>query len=956
MEQNKAINKDLITTKSCLIGTIIFGLISICVAFSFASYFIIQNNFDKNVGGSVGLRQYYQTGTGTTDDPYVIASPNHFYNLTRLQNLGVYTNPANAHFKLGYDFTDDGVVNEQFYNPNYDPTQEVSVTNPMYIDYLDLTQYSIDKTMISIGNEATPFLGTFNGNHKVIEGLKIHSSPEDIGVFGYITSGATVKNTVFSNLEIYSDGYNTVTLGNLYLSSLASGAYIDLISDGTNLNINSNADLNKGISISNAQLTNLVFSRGQTGSVPSGISLALRASNTLVGFNEDSSQATISATALATEQFATVDNATINSRIYVIANEYVEAEAMNYSRVLCSYKFTLTNHLISNVSTPTATITKDYIGDTTDPDYDLYTNYAHGCNVGLIVGHVDGTLTDCYVYNGKINVNSGSSTTQTFLNHESENGLIGEIGINIKNDFNPDINKDSTGDTGVINFTKIYNSIKGTQSTTRLSNTDSSGNAHDYYQYNLLSSTTPYAPYLRKDKNTNSGYGYISGGTNIIDFYGQSYMADTETANMGLGIFNISSANVVSHKDTYPGTTYDSYFLDGINQFAVTKETSSISDIYYTTSEYKYDLSLTTRPALSTCDFNVDPMGVTLPSCTDDDYWTPIMESAWNYIFKFPLVSSDNLTSNYFYNTNSEFLKKYLSYKLIDKEGNPIEYNTSKFGIYIKDVTNEIISNVTGFDSYLALAPAGLTSFNTFNTTVNDTTLTTAAKTIGFDITSSNIANVTVIASTTDSNDGFLGIYRADDVIGDNKLANAGACPAYATCIPGNHNYKPISYFNYSYTDGSTDTVATIDEVRGKRLYAHTFKLPKGRYYVSSPSTNIDIYYVCAQGQEKGNAGEGNIVYIGNDKISNFDFLLYDPKTFTITDTMDSEKRAYLLANLKWNNLNPSIIDFAADTNHEMNIDIDSYLSRAVIENTNSKYFTFETTRMKVKFYTYTAA
>jgi hypothetical protein len=50
--------------------------------------------------GTVGLRSYFQKGTGTDTDPYVIARPAHFYNLTRLQNLGVFS--TQTYFSLGY--------------------------------------------------------------------------------------------------------------------------------------------------------------------------------------------------------------------------------------------------------------------------------------------------------------------------------------------------------------------------------------------------------------------------------------------------------------------------------------------------------------------------------------------------------------------------------------------------------------------------------------------------------------------------------------------------------------------------------------------------------------------------------------------------------------------------------------------------------------------------------------
>ena len=58
-----------------------------------------------------------------------------------------------------------------------------------------------------IGNSSTPFKGTFNGNGKSIRGLKINTSSDNQGLFGYM-SGGTVRNVTLTESNI--SGRNTV--------------------------------------------------------------------------------------------------------------------------------------------------------------------------------------------------------------------------------------------------------------------------------------------------------------------------------------------------------------------------------------------------------------------------------------------------------------------------------------------------------------------------------------------------------------------------------------------------------------------------------------------------------------------------------------------------------------------------------------------------------------------------
>lgn len=102
--------------KTKLLSLIIMQFLVFAVAFTFygtIAYYqsTIDDNGQGNYPGAVGLRSYFQEGTGSSDKPFVISRPIHFYNLTRLQNLGVFN--QKFYFSLGYDPT--GGNNLQFY-------------------------------------------------------------------------------------------------------------------------------------------------------------------------------------------------------------------------------------------------------------------------------------------------------------------------------------------------------------------------------------------------------------------------------------------------------------------------------------------------------------------------------------------------------------------------------------------------------------------------------------------------------------------------------------------------------------------------------------------------------------------------------------------------------------------------------------------------------------------------
>ena len=155
---------------------------------------------DDYLNGHVGLREYFFSGDGTEEKPYEIVSPVHLYNLSRLQNLGIF--PKKAYFQVGHTFDIDGVPTLKCIQSYQDDG------TPNYSDSLDMGDFTTANNFYTVGGEGCPFVGEINGNGFPIKNLKVKGHPEDIGVFGYVAHGAKIEGMVFENLEIISLGYN----------------------------------------------------------------------------------------------------------------------------------------------------------------------------------------------------------------------------------------------------------------------------------------------------------------------------------------------------------------------------------------------------------------------------------------------------------------------------------------------------------------------------------------------------------------------------------------------------------------------------------------------------------------------------------------------------------------------------------------------------------------------------
>ena len=468
-----------------LISRILTGCVVLCsaammsvAALSIAWFNGLANKTDKEaIDGEIGLRGYYYAGNGTKGDPYEIVNATHFYNLSRLQNLGIYK--TTKYFQIGHDFGGDiGLACINSYNANGEPNYEKR---------LDMSKLSSGRLIYPIGNEATPFKGVFLGNGIPVDNLVVTGYPDDIGVFGYVDYSGKVDGLVCEDLTINSLGYTTTREKQDYklfsadvdeifrsTSYFAREANLILHTDKTGSWKTFELKRDYGYEeIDNLNGTNRYYADSKvfkhayfTVKYPSTVdterpfNYSLSISSGLLKQNvieSDSNAIGIDLEPLFNSStFNTGDGRDfqVDARISIVAS--IEIDGFTFSRVIQSYNVEFHSSgkdyttLTSGVGAFKARVFCDYI-------HNELANYHHGNNIGFLAGHVNGSISNCYIYDSKIEFNR---TGYTPIETESDTGLIGEIGKNIVNSIDPQIGLTRYGDTGSINFTRIYGRIR----------------------------------------------------------------------------------------------------------------------------------------------------------------------------------------------------------------------------------------------------------------------------------------------------------------------------------------------------------------------------------------------------------------------------------------------------------------------------------------------------------------
>ena len=198
-----------------LIRHIISLILVVILGFSVTyAWFARSNNIDPQLSDATIIKQYFHTGKGTQQEPFVITRPVHYYNLVQLfQRTSGFAVDGDAstvyYFQLGYelDSTSEGL---EFYNYD-DNGNQINTEGNKYSKELNLEYYNGANALLPIGTSDIPFNDVFNGSGLTVKNLHVKATETggdvtfgtaDIGIFGYVTEDASISNVYYSNFDI----------------------------------------------------------------------------------------------------------------------------------------------------------------------------------------------------------------------------------------------------------------------------------------------------------------------------------------------------------------------------------------------------------------------------------------------------------------------------------------------------------------------------------------------------------------------------------------------------------------------------------------------------------------------------------------------------------------------------------------------------------------------------------
>lgn len=156
-----------------------------------------------------GLANYFESGDGSEESPYIISNSTHFYNFSWLQYLGQFNKDEDG----------DGNIDQKYFKLKNDINMNGFILPP-------------------VGTEEYPFVGNFNGQNYIINNLTVSNSYDDlktsrhpstvnasnytqmniVGTFGiigqynttlsYTSSINSVSNFYLENVSILTDSSN----------------------------------------------------------------------------------------------------------------------------------------------------------------------------------------------------------------------------------------------------------------------------------------------------------------------------------------------------------------------------------------------------------------------------------------------------------------------------------------------------------------------------------------------------------------------------------------------------------------------------------------------------------------------------------------------------------------------------------------------------------------------------
>lgn len=889
-----------ISTISTLVSTI-----ALSVSMTIALY---QKSVKGNgTYGEVSLRSYYESGSGTEEDPFIITRPRHLYNLSRLQGLGVYG--EKTHFQLGK--VDLGGVDS-----NGVPMCYADDSSTVKKPYLDMSGSDRDTNPINaIGSEALPFYGVFDGQNVEIKDLNVYCNPQDSGLFGYTAHGSMVKNLFLSNVTINALGY-TDEYDDLYNpeSTIGNNAWFVYAPNDGGESTDFNKDYpNTIFTYFNANnATDFEYTEQGSSPIPTvsihaptnSYTFSTLLSGDLVTLNEDNK--IVPDMTRVFEFFKEKKNEDdakfpiqASSAASLIVSS-VDRYGQKHSKVLLNleYDFTLDTESSSFIS----------MGVRVSGD--------HGNNIGLVAGHCDGSISNCYVYNGSFQMNNGGAG-YNYLANGSDLGLIGRVGGTVQNILasESDVGAKEGKSIGVLDFTTIYRDII---SDTSFDGSHTQSGLTAGVTYNPIP-TTKYLQYLRYYEGN-----YITIAEDSVSFRGRQIITNTD-----LGVFTVATDARTTGMHGNAGENIDRSVV--LTDDDLTIDDASGEDnyyIYYSTGEYNKTYHSTHGTGLTygnyVDNFQSDSSTSILPGrhfprkdqVTRESFET--REARQNYFVRFKLDPGYRRGKGfYFSDVDTEtdggaFMANYFNYKLVDQNSYHIPVGNNKCGVMLK---NNLRQEVSSFAA--SFACPDLTPFQGVARTVyalEDAEQNPyVSNMVNFEI-KNEMANVTVIAAPSDNSlPSALGVYKLDDSDFEGSIdyqmdnynlrfKQSYDNPDYAFFMPTTNK---LTYFDYrvnsltqkgeigtydsngifTIANNATDATVPSDydttefgyESGKTRLFAHTFCLPKGRYCIGSAARDSQcvpkIYYMCAQGQDDGQFDFDDNVFASTDRVENVDFI-----------------------------------------------------------------------------------
>ncbi len=911
------------------IGICTLLFVSMIVPFTLSAY--IKDAESDGFYGEVSLRSYFERGTGRPKgtngpsdpgDPYVITRPRHMYNLSRLQGLGVFK--ESTYFQLGLEGLAGDLTGK--------PLCYLDDTSTTTVPFLDMSDSDYDYEPINaIGSEAVPFYGEFDGQGLEIKNLTVYADPQDAGLFGYTAHGSSIHDLFLSNVTINSLGY-TDSFAGLYGPSapvaVGTSFVYDIEGSESDTFINTDTGKFKFLEFDAEDFFEWDESSGDPmpsidydvpvvsfTSTNTNYKYKFLISGDFLTYTDGNSEVSVDIEEVyrffkKEKTEATTFPLRASSSVSLIAST-TDNYGLDHSKVVMSLDFDFAlNAKDSSILTMNAHLGSE-----------------HTNNIGLLIGHCDGSVSDCYVYNGRFEMNNGNTITGLSTYHAMENGsnygLIGLIGGTVHNIAAEESDAATTTgkDIGVLDFTSVYNEIIDSHSFD--TSTSLPGGGVSY----TPSSSLKYRDFLR----INGSGQHVTLERDSVSFRPQKIISNTD-----LGIFTIAT------NESGSGMDYEA--SNDLEKSVIRNEDVSVDSnyyIYYATGEYQKDKGPTFDKFRNALNSNT-------PSSFHPGYHFPNYDQItvesfeqrnWhqNYIVRFKMDYNYRTGKGFYFSdvdkntVGGSFMSKYFESVLVDKDGHtiPASANSGKSGVMLR---NSLGQEIRYFASSFATPDLSGTGMKMYCID-NDDYEKPVANMINFEI-KTNTANVTIVAGLVDrTKPAAVGIYKIgderDEYLGKPYVNRTFEDPDFAFFMPKDDH---LAYFDYKVdnqnvgqigvynSDGSTFTPATIHTnatipntygtteygySSGKtRLYAHTFKLEPGRYCIGSASgVNRDsgkegiakLFYVCAQGQTDGQITFEDNAFASRDEVKNVDFVKkecysYNPGTGVVTTNITLDK------------------------------------------------------------------